>query len=39
MRYAAALNRCSFECLPIANLGFTYDCLTGAVVVDDDASS
>lgn len=36
---APALNRCSFEYRPIANLGFTYDCLNGTVVVDDDASS
>ena len=36
---APAANQCSFEYRPTANLGFTYDCVTGEVVIDDDASS
>lgn len=36
---APALNQCSFEYRPTANLGFTYNCATGEVVIDDDASS
>jgi len=36
---APALNQCSFEYRPTANLGFTYDCVTGEVSIDNDASS
>jgi prepilin-type N-terminal cleavage/methylation domain-containing protein len=36
---APALNRCSFEYRPISNLSISYDCLTGEVTIDDDASS
>ena len=36
---APALNQCSFEYRPTANLSFSYNCLTGEVIIDDDASS
>jgi prepilin-type N-terminal cleavage/methylation domain-containing protein len=36
---APALNRCNFEYRPYPNLSISYDCTTGEVVVDDDASS
>ena len=36
---APALNQCSFEYRPTANLGFTYNCVTGEVAIDNDASS
>jgi len=36
---APALNRCNFEYRPYPNLSISYDCTTGVVMVDDDASS
>jgi hypothetical protein len=35
----ASANQCTFEYRPIANLSFSYYCLTGTVVIDDDAGS
>lgn len=36
--YAPAVNQCRFEYRPFANLEIRYQCLTGEVIIDDDAS-
>lgn len=37
--YAPAVNQCRFEYCPFANLEIRYQCVTGDVIIDDDAGS
>lgn len=36
---APVVNRCQYDYQPLPNLGFSYDCATGTVTIDDDSSS